>query len=155
MTPQCPRPVGSAAKSSQTTYPHKIRGDSYAGEKRNGKKGKISRRKYSFPENSLTAWLKHQTSDRKAWVRCPMLPNIFQVHTEYVLVKSVGPKVLWAESRVQGTGEFFPSHSVPYLNCGGGDRWCRHLSSLRDNFYELICTVTCIVNDRRTSSPLP
>ncbi|GFS97604.1 hypothetical protein NPIL_546031 [Nephila pilipes] len=55
MTPQCPRPVGSAAKSSQTTYPHKIRGDSYAGEKRNSKKGKTSRRKYSFPENSLTA----------------------------------------------------------------------------------------------------
>ncbi|GFT12520.1 uncharacterized protein TNCV_5093281 [Trichonephila clavipes] len=36
-----------------------------------------------------------------------MLPNTFQVHTEYVLVKSVGPKVLWAESRVQGTGEYF------------------------------------------------
>ncbi|GFW97469.1 uncharacterized protein TNCV_4991451 [Trichonephila clavipes] len=29
-------------------------------------------------------------------------------HTEYVLVKSVGPKVLWAESRVQETGEYFP-----------------------------------------------
>ncbi|GFX08592.1 hypothetical protein TNCV_4170911 [Trichonephila clavipes] len=28
--------------------------------------------------------------------------------TKYVLVKSVGPKVLWAESRVQGTGEYFP-----------------------------------------------
>ncbi|GFU87619.1 uncharacterized protein TNCV_2935411 [Trichonephila clavipes] len=33
---------------------------------------------------------------------------------ESVLVKSVGPKVLWAESRVQGTGtewkgEYFPS----------------------------------------------
>ncbi|GFW23926.1 hypothetical protein TNCV_946101 [Trichonephila clavipes] len=26
----------------------------------------------------------------------------------YVLIKSVGPKVLWAESRVQGTGEYFP-----------------------------------------------
>ncbi|GFT37300.1 hypothetical protein TNCV_1127251 [Trichonephila clavipes] len=30
------------------------------------------------------------------------------VHTEYVLVKSVGPKVLYPESRVQGTGEYFP-----------------------------------------------
>ncbi|GFV71320.1 uncharacterized protein TNCV_1476251 [Trichonephila clavipes] len=29
-------------------------------------------------------------------------------HTEYVLVKSVGPKVLWAESGVQGIGEYFP-----------------------------------------------
>ncbi|GFU79970.1 uncharacterized protein TNCV_578501 [Trichonephila clavipes] len=26
---------------------------------------------------------------------------------EYVLVKSASPKVLWAESRVQGTGEYF------------------------------------------------
>ncbi|GFT79477.1 uncharacterized protein TNCV_604711 [Trichonephila clavipes] len=37
-----------------------------------------------------------------------MPPNSLRVHTEYVLVKSVGPKVLWAESRVQGTGEYFP-----------------------------------------------
>ncbi|GFW50571.1 uncharacterized protein TNCV_2888741 [Trichonephila clavipes] len=37
-----------------------------------------------------------------------MPPNNLRVHTEYVLVKSVGPKVLWAESRVQGTGEYFP-----------------------------------------------
>ncbi|GFV32389.1 hypothetical protein TNCV_1676751 [Trichonephila clavipes] len=32
----------------------------------------------------------------------PVPPNTLRVHTEYVLVKSVGPKVLWAESRVQG-----------------------------------------------------
>ncbi|GFU58643.1 glycine receptor subunit alpha-2 [Trichonephila clavipes] len=38
----------------------------------------------------------------------PVPPNILRVHTEYVLVKSVGSKVLWAESRVQGTGENFP-----------------------------------------------
>ncbi|GFV55127.1 uncharacterized protein TNCV_2623481 [Trichonephila clavipes] len=38
----------------------------------------------------------------------PVPPNTLQVHTEYVLVKSVGYKVLWAESRVQGTGENFP-----------------------------------------------
>ncbi|GFX78030.1 uncharacterized protein TNCV_971841 [Trichonephila clavipes] len=38
----------------------------------------------------------------------PVPPNTLRVHTEYVLVKSVGPKVLWAESRVQGTGENFP-----------------------------------------------
>ncbi|GFS83144.1 putative transposable element [Trichonephila clavipes] len=35
-------------------------------------------------------------------------PNTLRVPTEYVLVKSVGPKVLRAESRVQGTGENFP-----------------------------------------------
>ncbi|GFU56596.1 uncharacterized protein TNCV_1407351 [Trichonephila clavipes] len=38
----------------------------------------------------------------------PVPPNTLQVHSEYVLVKSVGPKVLWAESRVQGTEENFP-----------------------------------------------
>ncbi|GFV50350.1 uncharacterized protein TNCV_1068621 [Trichonephila clavipes] len=35
-----------------------------------------------------------------------MPPNSFRVIN--VLVKSVGPKVLWAETRVQGTGEYFP-----------------------------------------------
>ncbi|GFV85421.1 SEA domain-containing protein [Trichonephila clavipes] len=59
----------------------------------------------------------------------PDATKYLRVHTEYVLVKSVGPKLLWVESRVQGTGEYFPS--VPCLNCGGGDTWCRHLSSLR------------------------
>ncbi|GFT38472.1 uncharacterized protein TNCV_1247711 [Trichonephila clavipes] len=43
-----------------------------------------------------------------AWVRCPMPPNTLRVHTEYVLVKSVGLKVSRDESRVQGTGEYFP-----------------------------------------------
>ncbi|GFW13849.1 uncharacterized protein TNCV_2097301 [Trichonephila clavipes] len=38
----------------------------------------------------------------------PVPPNTPKLHTEYVLVKSVGPKLLWAESRVQGTGENFP-----------------------------------------------
>ncbi|GFV17092.1 uncharacterized protein TNCV_3632561 [Trichonephila clavipes] len=37
-----------------------------------------------------------------------MTPNTLRVYTEYVLVKSVGPEVLWAESRVKGTGEYFP-----------------------------------------------
>ncbi|GFV48137.1 hypothetical protein TNCV_3554161 [Trichonephila clavipes] len=58
----------------------------------------------------------------------PVPPNTLRVHAEYVLVKSVGPKVLCAESRVQGTGENFPSTSVPCLTCGGGDRRWRHLS---------------------------
>ncbi|GFW92647.1 uncharacterized protein TNCV_519641 [Trichonephila clavipes] len=55
-----------------------------------------------------TPGLEHRTPNRKAWVRCPMPPNTLRVHTEYVLVKSVGPEVLWAESHVQGTGEYFP-----------------------------------------------
>ncbi|GFX44662.1 uncharacterized protein TNCV_4441671 [Trichonephila clavipes] len=66
-----------------------------------------------------------------------MPPNTFRVHTEYVLVKSVGPKVLWvvaAETTSAGDWRIFPSPPVPCLNCGSGDRWCRHkdLSSLRE-----------------------
>ncbi|GFV58833.1 uncharacterized protein TNCV_1673621 [Trichonephila clavipes] len=56
----------------------------------------------------VAVWLGHRTPDRKDWVQCPMRPNTFRVPTKNVLVKSVGPKVLWAESRVQGTGEYFP-----------------------------------------------
>ncbi|GFU20074.1 uncharacterized protein TNCV_1192121 [Trichonephila clavipes] len=37
-----------------------------------------------------------------------MPPNTLRVHTENVLVKSVGFRVFWAESQVQGTGEYFP-----------------------------------------------
>ncbi|GFY03377.1 uncharacterized protein TNCV_1173351 [Trichonephila clavipes] len=37
-----------------------------------------------------------------------MPPNTLRVHTEYALVKSVSPKVLWAVSRVQKAGEYFP-----------------------------------------------
>ncbi|GFU17910.1 uncharacterized protein TNCV_4029291 [Trichonephila clavipes] len=37
-----------------------------------------------------------------------MPPINLRVHTEQVLVKSVGLKVLWVESRVQGPGESFP-----------------------------------------------
>ncbi|GFX54168.1 hypothetical protein TNCV_2338041 [Trichonephila clavipes] len=48
-------------------------------------------------------WLEHRTPDRrKPWVRCPMPPKILRVHTEYVLVKSVGPKVLWADHECRG-----------------------------------------------------
>ncbi|GFV36730.1 uncharacterized protein TNCV_1034061 [Trichonephila clavipes] len=55
-------------------------------------------------------WLEHRTPDRKAWVGYPMPPNNLRVHVEYVLVKLVGPKVLWVESGsiLQGTGEYFP-----------------------------------------------
>ncbi|GFX80177.1 uncharacterized protein TNCV_2108211 [Trichonephila clavipes] len=71
-----------------------------------------------------------RTPDRKAWVRCPMPPITLRVHTEYVLVKSVGAKVLWAvaaETTGAGDWRIFPSPPVPCLNCGGGDRWCHHL----------------------------
>ncbi|GFU94675.1 hypothetical protein TNCV_4210021 [Trichonephila clavipes] len=38
----------------------------------------------------------------------PEATKTLRVHAEYVLVKSLSPKVLWAESREQGTGEYFP-----------------------------------------------
>ncbi|GFU52263.1 uncharacterized protein TNCV_3052821 [Trichonephila clavipes] len=61
-----------------------------------------------FERMTVAWWLENRTPDRKAWARCPIPPNTLRVRTEYMLVKSVGPKVLWAESRVQGTGEYFP-----------------------------------------------
>ncbi|GFU42823.1 uncharacterized protein TNCV_3140061 [Trichonephila clavipes] len=88
-----------------------------------------------FPLAQLGPWiaygLDHRTPGRKTWVRFPMPPNTFRVHTEYMLVKSVGPKVLWAvaaETTSAGGWRIFPSPPVPRLNCGGGDRWCRYLS---------------------------
>ncbi|GFU72949.1 hypothetical protein TNCV_4636831 [Trichonephila clavipes] len=78
-----------------------------------------------------TSGLEYRTPDRKVWVRCPMPPNTFRVHTECMLVKSVGPKVLWAVAAgTTGAGDWriFPSLPIPCLNCGGGDRWRCHLS---------------------------
>ncbi|GFT30062.1 uncharacterized protein TNCV_715281 [Trichonephila clavipes] len=86
-----------------------------------------------------------------------MPPNTLRVHTEYVLVKSVGPKSCGL-SHKRRDWRIFPSPSVQCRNCRGGDRWCRHLSSLPRNFAELNRTVTCMLlkaNDRRTPSPLP
>ncbi|GFT10910.1 hypothetical protein TNCV_1944991 [Trichonephila clavipes] len=59
----------------------------------------------------VTWWLEHRTPERKAWARFPIPPNTLRIHTEHVLVKSGGLKVLFAESRVQGTGQY----------CRGGD----------------------------------
>ncbi|GFV92166.1 transposable element Tcb1 transposase [Trichonephila clavipes] len=89
----------------------------------------------------------------------PVSPNTLRVHTEYLLVKLVGPKVLWAESRVQGTGEHFPPlqfHAkIVELEIDGGAFY--HTFG---NFTALNRTVTCMMlnakaNDRRTSNTLP
>ncbi|GFX93624.1 uncharacterized protein TNCV_1588011 [Trichonephila clavipes] len=77
-----------------------------------------------------------------------MPPNTLREHTEFVLVKSVGPKVSWAESRMQGDWRIFHSPSVHCQNCGGGDRWCRHLSSLWEFF---LAKSELKVNDRHVS----
>ncbi|GFY33906.1 hypothetical protein TNCV_4596141 [Trichonephila clavipes] len=60
-----------------------------------------------------------------------MPPNNLPVHMEYVLFKSVDPKVLWVVSaEAMGTGgwKIILSPPIPCLNWGGGDRWCHHLS---------------------------
>ncbi|GFS63055.1 uncharacterized protein TNCV_3743131 [Trichonephila clavipes] len=38
----------------------------------------------------------------------PDATNTLRVDTEFVLVKSLGPKVLWTESRMQWIGKYFP-----------------------------------------------
>ncbi|GFW04492.1 hypothetical protein TNCV_878611 [Trichonephila clavipes] len=58
-----------------------------------------------------------------------MPPNTLRIHTEYMLVKSVGPKVLWvvaAETTGAEGRKIFHSPPTPCLNCGGGDWWCRN-----------------------------
>ncbi|GFX17191.1 hypothetical protein TNCV_2857141 [Trichonephila clavipes] len=71
--------------------------------------------------------LEHQTPDQRAWVRCPMPPNTLRVHTEYVLVESVGSEVLWVvAAKPTGAGDWrvFPTPPIPCLNWGDRDRWC-------------------------------
>ncbi|GFU20028.1 uncharacterized protein TNCV_1191721 [Trichonephila clavipes] len=72
-----------------------------------------------------------------------MPPNTLRDPTEYVLVKSAGPKVLWAvaaETTSAGCWKIFPSFLVPCLNCGGGDRWCRHLSLKSPTYLKCMAT---------------
>ncbi|GFV66602.1 uncharacterized protein TNCV_1612111 [Trichonephila clavipes] len=100
-----------------------------------------------------------QTPDRKAWVRRPMPPNTLQVHTEYVLDKSVGPQNLVGLITSAGDWRIFPSHSVLCQNCGGGDRGVaiyRPFGEFRrvNSFYHLYGMVHK-ASDRRSSSPLP
>ncbi|GFU72220.1 hypothetical protein TNCV_625701 [Trichonephila clavipes] len=69
-----------------------------------------------------------------------MPPNTLRVLMENVLVKSVGSKVLRTESRVQGTGDYFPpiqSHGkIVEVEIGGGVIY-RPFSELKRN-------VTCM-----------
>ncbi|GFV69985.1 hypothetical protein TNCV_249001 [Trichonephila clavipes] len=85
--------------------------------------------------------------------------NTLQVHTELLLVKSVGPKVLWAESRVQRSVEYFPPlqfHAqIEEVQIGGVAIYHPF-----GNFSVLNRTVICMMlkattNGRHTSSTLP
>ncbi|GFW00359.1 uncharacterized protein TNCV_4355561 [Trichonephila clavipes] len=82
-----------------------------------------------------------------------MPPNTLRVDTEYLLVKSVGPKVLWAESRVQRAGEYFPplqSHGKIVEMEIGDVTFFRLFGEFRRAM-----VLKAKTNDRRTSSPLP
>ncbi|GFU41448.1 uncharacterized protein TNCV_4585971 [Trichonephila clavipes] len=79
-----------------------------------------------------------------------MPPNTLRVHTEYVFFKSVGPKVSWVESRVQGQ-ENISLPSVPCLNCEGEIGGVAIYRPF-ENFSELNRTVTCMVLKARPTT---
>ncbi|GFW88028.1 uncharacterized protein TNCV_217001 [Trichonephila clavipes] len=68
-----------------------------------------------------------------------MPPNAHRVQTEYVLVTSLGPKVLRAESQEQGTREYFPplQFNAKIVECeiGGVAIYGPFGEFLRDNSY--------------------
>ncbi|GFW53689.1 hypothetical protein TNCV_4815891 [Trichonephila clavipes] len=79
----------------------------------------------------VAKWLEHQTPDRRAWVQCSMPPNTLRIDTKNMLAKSLDPKVLWvvaAKTISAVDWRMFSFPPVPCLNCGGGDRWYRHIS---------------------------
>ncbi|GFT35884.1 hypothetical protein TNCV_2154431 [Trichonephila clavipes] len=86
-----------------------------------------------------------------------MPPNTLRVHTEYVFVKSMVPKVLWvvaAEATSAGGWRMFPSPPVVEVEISGVAIYRKEVQPVSQ------APVTCIVlkakgNDRRTSSPLP
>ncbi|GFS57737.1 hypothetical protein TNCV_2908541 [Trichonephila clavipes] len=86
-----------------------------------------------------------------------MPPNTLRVHTEYVLVKSVGPKSCGLSHEHRGLENI----SLPFSPMQKLWRWRWVVSPSivpSGNFAELNRTVAYMVlkaNDRRTSSPLP
>ncbi|GFU31821.1 hypothetical protein TNCV_1176811 [Trichonephila clavipes] len=70
--------------------------------------------------------------------RCHQIPSEYKRSTFLLnqwVRKSCGRSQ--QKSRVQGDGEYFPP--VPGLNCGGGDRWYRHLSC-KSNLSQALAT---------------
>ncbi|GFT24816.1 uncharacterized protein TNCV_3021121 [Trichonephila clavipes] len=111
---------------------------------------------------SAVASLVLRASDSRPEGLCsmPMPPNSLRVHTENVLVKSVGPKVLWVESRVQGTGEYFPSiqfhGKIVEVEIGGSAIYCPFGEFFRAKSYcHLYGAQGLGQHDRHNSSPLP
>ncbi|GFT01771.1 uncharacterized protein TNCV_4205771 [Trichonephila clavipes] len=84
----------------------------------------------SFSQLGAVGSLVVRASDSRPEGLGSMPSNTLRVHPEYVLVKSKGPKSCGL-SHERRDWRIFPSPSDPCRNCAGGDRWCRHLSSLR------------------------
>ncbi|GFU35303.1 hypothetical protein TNCV_2143561 [Trichonephila clavipes] len=92
-----------------------------------------------------------------------MPPNTLRVHTEHVLAKSVGPKVLWAEITSEGGLE---NVSLPFSSMPKSWRWRLVVAFSIVKFYrpfgnfsKINRTVTCMVlkakaNDMGTSNHL-
>ncbi|GFT07977.1 uncharacterized protein TNCV_3347651 [Trichonephila clavipes] len=107
------------------------------------------------PEAVGSLVLQHRSPDGLG----SMPPNTLQVHTEYVFVKSVGLKVLWAESRVQGAGEYFPplkTHGkIVEVEIGGVAIYRPFGKFRRANSFCHLYSAQCPGQQKRTSSPLP
>ncbi|GFW28416.1 uncharacterized protein TNCV_4640811 [Trichonephila clavipes] len=73
------------------------------------------------PENRAVGSLVIRASDSRPEGLGSMPPNTLRVHTEYVVVNSVGLKSCGL-SHERRDWRIFPSSSVPCRNCGGGDR---------------------------------
>ncbi|GFY02753.1 hypothetical protein TNCV_3506331 [Trichonephila clavipes] len=85
-----------------------------------------------------TPGLEHRTPERKALFRCPMPLNTLRVHMEYVLVKSVGPKVAWAvaaETMSAGLWRIFSSPPVHARIVEVESIYRRHLSCRGPTFF--------------------
>ncbi|GFX62338.1 uncharacterized protein TNCV_407331 [Trichonephila clavipes] len=100
-----------------------------------------------------------RASDSRSEGLGSMPDNTLRVPTENGLVKSVGPKDLWAESRVQGTGEHFPpiqSHSkIVEVEIGCGAIYRPFGEFLRVKTYCHLYGAQGLCQRLRTSSPLP
>ncbi|GFU27901.1 uncharacterized protein TNCV_450001 [Trichonephila clavipes] len=84
--------------------------------------------------------------------------NTLRVHMENVLVKSVGSKVLWVESRVQMTGEYFPPiqfhGKIVEVEIGGGAIYRPFGEFLRAKSYCHFSNIYCIYSWIREQQPV-
>ncbi|GFX75919.1 hypothetical protein TNCV_2238911 [Trichonephila clavipes] len=114
---------------------------------------------YRLKQKTIKIWAVSSLVVRASYSRPEglglMPPNTLQVHTEYVLVKSVGPKSCGLSHKCRDW-RIFPSPSV-HAEIVEVEMVVSPSIVPSGNFVELNRTVTCMVlkANRRTSSPLP